>query len=62
MEQDQVLCQWDPYEAHHFVDLTQFSIASMDRYTYLTTQCQQAVETIEDLESGRKNAKEILKK
>lgn len=62
MEEDNILHQWDAYEAHYFVAHDQFNVVLMDRYTYLITQCQQVVGIIEKLEGRRKNVGEILKK
>lgn len=48
--------------AQHLGSPTQFDVTLMDRYTYFITQCQDAAETIGELEKKREKAKEILKK
>lgn len=62
IEQQQVLDQWDAYEAQHLGPTAQFDVTLMDRYTYLITQCQEVAGMVKELEEGRMHVDEVLKK
>lgn len=62
MEEEQVLNQWDAYEAQHLGLVAQFDVTLMDIYTYPIIQCQKVAETIGELEKGKKHVDGVSRK